>query len=139
MKKVNKITGLAVAILGLFFALLWLLKRLSVGIFASLGDWVQLAFIICSFIFFISALLSVFWNKQRERKKTNMSKSMKIARYTITIITSLIFVIYILKIAGVGFFASLGNWVLLPFWVLAAINMILILKLGRKAKNNEDK
>jgi len=68
-----------------------------------------------------------------------MSKGMKIARYVITIIVSLLCVLYILKIAGAGFFASVGDWILLPFWVLVAINMILILIAQKKTKSSEDK
>lgn len=68
-----------------------------------------------------------------------MNKGLKIARYIITIIISLLFITYILKIAGVGFFAALGNWILLPFWVLVVINMILVMKAQRIAKNSEDK
>lgn len=64
---------------------------------------------------------------------------MKIVRYVITIAALLIFITYILKIAGVGFFAQLGDWVLLPFWILVAINMILIIKAQRKAKETEEK
>ena len=68
-----------------------------------------------------------------------MSKGMKIARYVITIITSLLCVTYILKIAGAGLFASVGDWILLPFWVLAGLNMVLILIAQKKTKKSEDR
>jgi hypothetical protein len=67
-----------------------------------------------------------------------MSKGMKIARYVITIIVSLLCVLYILKIAGVRFFESLGDWILLLFRVLVATNMILILIAQKKTKSSED-
>lgn len=68
-----------------------------------------------------------------------MSKGMKITRYITTFAALLFFIAYILKITGVGFFKSLGDWVLLPFWVLIAINMIILIRVQRPSKSNEEK
>lgn len=68
-----------------------------------------------------------------------MSKGMKIARYAATFAALLFFIAYILKISGVGFFASPGNRLLLPFRVLVTVNMILLYIILRKAKDSADK
>lgn len=61
MRKGIKIVKLIIAFVGFLFYLTWLFKLIEIEPFASLGNWVQIGCVICSFIFFITIISSVFW------------------------------------------------------------------------------